>query len=237
MRYCSPAQAPAGAVQLFGEMLTPVVSRSLGEQIGPARRRRWRRPTDLAQHTLAEEDDTKTSTEYLSWRRWLPARARPGSSRSAGCTSTSPTSRCRRRSPATASRWPGVRAGVRGPAARRAGRAVRLGRGASAARISYWMIVAPASRGPRPEVAQVRSAGSIARRRRRDARSPRSARPPAAGAGASRRYETTPASVTISVSGSSCGSGVEAWPSSISLNDQATPTAVTSGFAASQRSK
>jgi LysR family transcriptional regulator, glycine cleavage system transcriptional activator len=71
LRYCSPAQAPVGAIRMFGEVLTPVVSRSLAEQIrrGEAPPLSW--PADLAQHTLAEEDDNKTSTEYLSWRRWL----------------------------------------------------------------------------------------------------------------------------------------------------------------------
>ena len=71
LRYCSPAQAPAGAIRMFGEVLTPVVSRSLAEQIRRGHAPALATPADLAQHTLAEEDDTKTSTEYLSWRRWL----------------------------------------------------------------------------------------------------------------------------------------------------------------------
>ena len=71
LRYCSPAQAPAGAVRLFGEVLTPVVSRSLAEQIRRKQAPPLAKPADLALHTLAEEDDTRTSTEYLSWRRWL----------------------------------------------------------------------------------------------------------------------------------------------------------------------
>ena len=78
LRYCSPAQAPAGAVRLFGEVLTPVVSRSLAEQIRRGEAPPLSRPADLAQHTLAEEDDTKTSTEYLSWRRWLGLHDQPG---------------------------------------------------------------------------------------------------------------------------------------------------------------
>ena len=67
LRYCSPAQAPAGAVRLFGEVLTPVVSRLLAEQIRLGSAPPLARPADLAQHTLAEEDDNKTSTEFLSW--------------------------------------------------------------------------------------------------------------------------------------------------------------------------
>ena len=78
LRYCSPAQAPAGAVRLFGEVLTPVVSRRLAEQIRLGSAPPLARPADLAQHTLAEEDDNKTSTEYLSWRRWLAEHGQPG---------------------------------------------------------------------------------------------------------------------------------------------------------------
>ncbi len=77
LRYCSPAQAPAGAIRMFGEVLTPVVSRSLAEQIRRGEAPPLSRPADLAQHTLAEEDDTKTSTEYLSWRRWLSLHGQP----------------------------------------------------------------------------------------------------------------------------------------------------------------
>jgi len=77
LRYCSPAQAPAGAVRLFGEVLTPVVSRSLAEQIRLGQAPPLAVPTDLVQHTLAEEDDTKTSTEFLSWRRWLTLQGQP----------------------------------------------------------------------------------------------------------------------------------------------------------------
>lgn len=78
LRYCSPAQAPAGAVRMFGEVLTPVVSRSLAEQIRRGEAPPLSRAADLAQHTLAEEDDNKTSTEYLSWRRWLSLHGQPG---------------------------------------------------------------------------------------------------------------------------------------------------------------
>jgi LysR family glycine cleavage system transcriptional activator len=77
LRYCSPAQAPEGAVRLFGEVLTPVVSRSLSDQIRRGQAPPLAKPTDLAHHTLAEEDDTKTSTEFLSWRRWLTLQGQP----------------------------------------------------------------------------------------------------------------------------------------------------------------
>ena len=77
LRYCSPAQAPAGAVRLFGETLTPAVSRQLMEQIRRGEAPPLAKPADLVQHTLAEEDDNKSSTEYLSWRHWLAQQGEP----------------------------------------------------------------------------------------------------------------------------------------------------------------
>ena len=77
LRYCIPAQAPAGAVRLFGETLTPMVSRTLLEQIQRGEAPPLARPADLAQHTLAEEDDHRPSSEYLSWRHWLAAHGEP----------------------------------------------------------------------------------------------------------------------------------------------------------------
>jgi LysR family transcriptional regulator, glycine cleavage system transcriptional activator len=77
LRYCSPAQAPSGATRLFGEVLTPVVSRSLAEQIRRGDAPPLSTPADLMHHTLAEEDDTRASTEYLSWRRWLTLNGQP----------------------------------------------------------------------------------------------------------------------------------------------------------------
>ena len=77
LRYISPEQAPPGAVRLFGEILTPVVSRQLMEQIRRGEAPPLSRPADLAQHTLAEEDDNKTSTEFLSWRHWLANHGEP----------------------------------------------------------------------------------------------------------------------------------------------------------------
>jgi LysR family glycine cleavage system transcriptional activator len=71
LRYISPDQAPPGAVRLFGEILTPVVSRQLMEQIRRGEAPPLAKPADLAQHTLAEEDDSRSSTEFLSWRHWL----------------------------------------------------------------------------------------------------------------------------------------------------------------------
>ncbi len=77
LRYCSPTQAPPGAVRLFGEVLTPVVSRQLMEQIRRGEAPPLSTATDLTEHTLAEEDDDKNSTEYLSWRLWLARQGVP----------------------------------------------------------------------------------------------------------------------------------------------------------------
>ena len=77
LRYISPQQAPPGAVRLFGETLTPVVSRRLAEQMQSGQTPPINTAADLAQHTLAEEDDNRSSTEYLSWRYWLTQQGVP----------------------------------------------------------------------------------------------------------------------------------------------------------------
>ena len=78
LRYLNPAQVPEGAVHMFDETLTPVVSRALWEQIRLGNAPPLAQPADLAQHTLAEEDDDRPSTEFLSWRHWLDAQGHPG---------------------------------------------------------------------------------------------------------------------------------------------------------------
>ena len=78
LRYLSPGQVPAGGVHMFDETLTPVVSRALWEQIRLGNAPALAQPADLAQHTLAEEDDDRPSTEFLSWRHWLAAQGHPG---------------------------------------------------------------------------------------------------------------------------------------------------------------
>src|SRR6185312_15364343 len=66
IRYCHPDAAPAGAVRLFGEVLTPAASAVLLSQARTGQVPPLRRPADLAQHTLLEEDDQRPSAEYLS---------------------------------------------------------------------------------------------------------------------------------------------------------------------------
>jgi LysR family glycine cleavage system transcriptional activator len=152
LRYCSPAQAPAGAVRLFGEVLTPVVSRSLAEQIRLGHAPALSQPADLAQHTLAEEDDTKASTEFLTWRPWLTRHGQPG---------------------LQPKRWLYLNFTYQQVQAALAGHGVALARvalvfealqrgelvepfgaaGRTDSPYLYWLVVAPASRA-RPEVAQ-----------------------------------------------------------------------------------
>jgi LysR family transcriptional regulator, glycine cleavage system transcriptional activator len=73
LRYSTPATAPAQAVRLFGEQLTPVISPWLLKS-GP----RLTKPDDLAGFTLIEAGDAyHTHIEWLSWQRWLTQYAAP----------------------------------------------------------------------------------------------------------------------------------------------------------------
>jgi LysR family glycine cleavage system transcriptional activator len=71
LRYCHPDAAPAGAVRLFGEVVTPTASATLAEQARRGHAPPLGEPSDLARHTLLEEDDHRPSADYLSWRHWL----------------------------------------------------------------------------------------------------------------------------------------------------------------------
>ncbi|MDP1692590.1 MAG: LysR family transcriptional regulator [Burkholderiaceae bacterium] len=71
LRYCHPDIAPAGAMRLFGELVTPAVGRGLAEQAARSLAPPLAVPADLAQHTLLEQDDHRPSAEYLGWRHWL----------------------------------------------------------------------------------------------------------------------------------------------------------------------
>ena len=77
LRYTSAEKAPHGALRLFGETLTPVVSRRFAEQMQQGAVPPIAEPADLKQHTLAEEDDNRPSTEFLSWRHWLAQQGVP----------------------------------------------------------------------------------------------------------------------------------------------------------------
>ena len=152
LRYLSPGSVPADSVHLFDETLTPVVSRGLWEQIRLGKAPPLSRPADIAEHTLAEEDDDRPSTEYLSWRHWLEVQ---------GQGSLQPR------------RWLYLNFTYQQVQAALAGHGVALARvplvfealqrgelvepfgaaGRVGSPFSYWMVVAPASRS-RPEVAQ-----------------------------------------------------------------------------------
>jgi len=74
LRHCLPGIAPAGARRLFGEVMSPVISRALADAIACGDAPPLRRYADLAQHTLVDMDDDSTSAEWLGWPRWLLAR-------------------------------------------------------------------------------------------------------------------------------------------------------------------
>ncbi|MCM5679327.1 LysR substrate-binding domain-containing protein [Schlegelella sp. S2-27] len=71
LRYCTPEQAPPGAVRLFGEVLTAVASRWLIEAGASGNGKPLQCPEDLAQHALLEEDDGHPGHGVLGWRYWL----------------------------------------------------------------------------------------------------------------------------------------------------------------------
>ena len=152
LRYLSPDQVPAGGVHLFDETLTPVVSRGLWEQIRLGNAPPLSRPADLVQHTLAEEDDDRPSTEYLSWHHWLEVKGQSGLQprrwRYLNFTYQQVQAALAGHGVALA-RVPLVfEALQRGELVEPFGAAGRVG-----SPFSYWMLVAPASRS-RPEVAQ-----------------------------------------------------------------------------------
>lgn len=71
LRYIPPSAAPTASQRMFGEVMTPVVSRGLMEDIRSGKAPPLAAPADLAQFTLIEEDDHRTSANLLSWRYWL----------------------------------------------------------------------------------------------------------------------------------------------------------------------
>jgi LysR family transcriptional regulator, glycine cleavage system transcriptional activator len=77
LRYCSPGKVSAGAKRLFGEVLTPVVSRAYAEQVRSGALPPLATPADLRLHTLAEEDNPFSISQMLSWRRWLSLIGQP----------------------------------------------------------------------------------------------------------------------------------------------------------------
>jgi LysR family glycine cleavage system transcriptional activator len=73
LRYAPASSMPPGAIRLFGEQITPVISPWLLKS-GP----KLKKPDDLAQFTLIEAGDAHhTHLEWLTWRRWLEVHASP----------------------------------------------------------------------------------------------------------------------------------------------------------------
>ena len=77
LRYGSRHKVPPGAQRLFGEVITPVISPWLAEQIRNGQAPPLSQPEHLSQYTLTEEDDTRPSAEFLSWRHWLAKQGAP----------------------------------------------------------------------------------------------------------------------------------------------------------------
>ena len=60
-----------------GEVVTPVISPWLAEQIRQGQAPPLSKPEHLSQYTLTEEDDDRPSAGYLSWRHWLEQQGAP----------------------------------------------------------------------------------------------------------------------------------------------------------------
>lgn len=71
LRHCRADRVPAGAVRLFGEVLTPVVSAGLADAVARGHAPRLSCPADLTEHTLLEMDDGHSPSTLLSWPSWL----------------------------------------------------------------------------------------------------------------------------------------------------------------------
>lgn len=71
IRYCPVAAAPAGAIRMFGEEITPVCSPALLRD----RARPLKSPGDLRHQALLHFDDVERAIPSLSWDVWLEAAA------------------------------------------------------------------------------------------------------------------------------------------------------------------
>jgi DNA-binding transcriptional LysR family regulator len=73
VRYLPDGAAPANAIRLFGERMTPVASPKLVRGT-----LKLRGPRDLARHVLVHLDDPEGHTPWLDWRSWLASNGEPG---------------------------------------------------------------------------------------------------------------------------------------------------------------
>lgn len=73
LRYGGASTMPPGALRLFGEQITPVVSPWLLKSGPPLQK-----PEDLSQFTVIEAGDAhRTHLEWLTWRRWFDEQQQP----------------------------------------------------------------------------------------------------------------------------------------------------------------
>ena len=77
LRYTSEHKVPPGSQRLFGEVVMPVISPWLAEQIRTGASPPLSRPEHLAQYTVTEEDDHRPGASFLSWRYWLAQQGAP----------------------------------------------------------------------------------------------------------------------------------------------------------------
>src|SRR2546421_565663 len=77
LRYGAPRAAPERAKRLLGEVRPRVIGVRRAEPIRGGAAPPLATPADLAEHTLAEEDDHRPSAQYLSWRHWLTTQGQP----------------------------------------------------------------------------------------------------------------------------------------------------------------
>lgn len=79
LRHGGPHIVPPGAIRLFGDVLTPVISPWLFERVQRGDAPPLSQWGDLAWHTLIEQDDHDQRNFHTSatWRNWLAAQGHP----------------------------------------------------------------------------------------------------------------------------------------------------------------
>jgi DNA-binding transcriptional LysR family regulator len=73
VRFLAEANAPPGAIRLFGERMLPVVAPAVARNP----RTPLKRPADLARHVLLHYDDSEGRVPWLNWQAWLAANGAP----------------------------------------------------------------------------------------------------------------------------------------------------------------
>ena len=73
VRYLPDSTAPANAVRLFGERMTPVASPQIAHGASALRS-----PADLTRHVLLQLDDPEGRMPWLDWHSWLTSNGQGG---------------------------------------------------------------------------------------------------------------------------------------------------------------